>query len=225
VQQRTLDLRRVIAERERLEVALLESGERERRRIGHDLHDGLGQHLTGTALAGQVVVEKLQAKQLEEGADVKKLVEHIEEGIEMTRRLAKGLLLAEIPPAALLGALRDLAAEVSSEFPARCDFRHEGEVAIRDTAAATHLFHITREAVHNAVHHGRARHIAISLSAATPALTLTVRDDGSGLPPREQRKQGLGLSIMAHRAEIIGWSFHIAAEPGGGTVVTCRPTR
>lgn len=224
VRQRTAALQSVIAERERLEIAILEISERERRSIGHDLHDGLGQHLTGTALAGQVAVEKLQARHLpEEEADVRKLVDHIEEAIEKTRRLAKGLLLAEIQPDALMTALHELAADISGEFRVACEFRTEVEYRVGDRAAATHLFHIAKEAVHNAVRHGRARRITLRFMA-TPAglLVFTIADNGTGLPPAATRGRGLGLSIMAHRAEIIGWHLAVEAQAGGGTIVTCR---
>jgi len=223
VRQRTAALQEVIAERERLEKAVLEIGERERRSIGHDLHDGLGQHLTGTALAGQVIVEKLHAQQLPaDAADVRKLVEHIEEAIEKTRRLAKGLLLAEIQPQALVAALEEFAADVSDEFRIACEFHCEGDVRLRDRASATNLFHIAKEAVHNAIRHGRARRITISLSTRSRGHALTIVDDGTGLPPAQARGRGLGLSIMAHRAEIIGWQFSLGAPPGGGTIVTCQ---
>ncbi len=223
VRQRTAALSSVIAERERLEKAILEISERERRSIGHDLHDGLGQHLTGTALAGQVAVEQLHAKQLfAEEAEVRKLVGHIEEAIEKTRRLAKGLLLAEVQSDALNPALHELALDVSGEFRIACEFRPQGDLLLPDRASATHLFHIVKEAVHNAIRHGRARHITIALSAAPQsAATLSIADDGQGLPPPEMRGRGLGLNIMAHRADIIGWDFRVEARPRGGTLVTC----
>jgi signal transduction histidine kinase len=224
VRQRTAALQSVMAERERLEKALLEISERERRSIGHDLHDGLGQHLTGTALAGQVLEEKLEARHLvDEIGDVRKIGALIEEAIEKTRRLAKGLLLAEIQPKALLTAFQELAEDISSEFRARCEFRHEGEVQVADTATATHLFHITQEAVHNAIRHGKAKHILITWAAAANDPTLTITDNGTGLPSPAVRGKGLGLSIMAHRAEIIDWRFSIDRRPEGGTIVTCRP--
>lgn len=220
VRQRTLALRQVIAERERLEKALLEISERERRRIGHDLHDGLGQHLTGTALAGEVLADKLRSRGVPEESDVWKIVELIEEGIEKTRRLARGLLLAEIPRDGLVAALQDLAGDTSRQYGILCEFTGEAaEVRLADNDAATHLFRIAQEAIRNAIHHGRTKRVVIALVREN-GLELAVRDFGNGF--REPRGQGLGLSIMAHRAEIIGASFAIAAHPAGGTVVTCR---
>ena len=220
VRHRTVALTQVIAEREQLEKAILEISERERRSIGRDLHDDLGQHLTGTALAGQVLCDKLRAKNIEEETDAWKIVELIEEGIEKTRRLARGLLLAEIKANGLVAALQELAADVSNQFRVACEFVcAASEVRLVDNDLATHLFHIAQEAVSNAIRHGKAPRIVINLTTGN-GVELTVRDFGAGL--REPLGDGLGLRIMAHRAEIIGGHFTIAVQPEGGTLVTCR---
>jgi signal transduction histidine kinase len=219
VRRRTVALTELIAERERLENALLEISERERRNIGRELHDGLGQHLTGTALAGQVLADKLQARQVPEEADIRHIVELIEAGIEQTRQLARGLLLAEVPANGLPGALQDFAAAASAQFHVQCTYDGPAGLALADSSAATHLFRITQEAVRNGVRHGGAARIAITLQAGD-GIELRIRDHGRGLPAT--RGQGLGLRIMAHRAEIIGGRFDIAAQPAGGTLVTCR---
>lgn len=226
VHQRTTDLKEALAERDRLEKALLEIGERERRSIGHDLHDGLGQHLTGTALAGQVLGEKLRGRHLEEEErDLQRVVGLIEEGIDKTRRIAQGLLLAEIQPDALASALQELAGEVSLQSRISCSFAAEGAFEVVNQGVATHLFHIAKEAVHNALRHGRARHVAIRLGADSGVMTLEIRDDGVGLPAPEVRPRGLGLRIMAHRAEIIGWNFSIRSGQLDGTIVLCQSLR
>jgi signal transduction histidine kinase len=220
VRQRTDALTRLLAERERLEKAILEISERERRSIGQDLHDGLGQHLTGTALAGQVLADKLQVKGLEEQEDAWRIVGLVEEGIEKSRLLARGLLLAEIERDGLIAALQDFAADAEEQFKIRCNFTC-GRAIVRFTAndAATHLLRIAQEAVRNAVRHGKAKQVDIALEVAD-AVTLSIRDFGSGYVPHASH--GLGLSIMAHRAEIIGGTFAIAPHPTSGTLVTCR---
>src|SRR5882724_7637498 len=142
VRERTTALTEEMAERKRLEQAILEIAERERQSIGHDLHDGLGQHLTGTALAAEVLNEKLHAKHLpEEEADLAKIIELIEEGIEKTRRLAKGLLVAEVSPDSLVMALHELSRDVIRRPRVVCTFRSEGNIRIVPPGAATHLFH------------------------------------------------------------------------------------
>ena len=220
VRQRTAALTEMIAERERLEKAILDVSERERRSIGYDLHDGLGQHLTGTALAGEVLADKLRAKGAPEEADVSQIVNLIEEGIEKSRCLARGLLLSEIQRNGLVAALQELAADVAAQFGITCEFSSTApEIAFVDGDCATHLFRIAHEAARNAVRHGRTKRITISL-AVDESVRLAIRDFGIGL--HEPTARGLGLSIMAHRAEIIGGRFSIAPHASGGTLVTCE---
>lgn len=222
VRQRTVALTEEIAERERLEKALLEIGQRERRSVGHDLHDGLGQHLTGTSLVAQALRTRLLARQAEEAADMGKIVELIDQGIEQTRSLARGLLLAQIEPNGLVIALQELADSISRQFRVACEFDGDSAVDLAESGTATHIYRIAQEALRNAVRHGRARRLRVGLAGSDGTLTLTVRDDGIGLPPPESRGQGLGLRIMAHRAAIIGAIFTIEARPEGGTLASCR---
>ena len=223
VRQRTAALTGEIAERERLEKIVLEISERERRSIGHDLHDGLGQHLTGTAVTGHILAEKLAERGASEAPDARKLVSLVKTAIEQTRQLAKGLLLAEISPQGLPSALHELAAATAAQFRVACVFSCDERIALPEGGTATHLYRIAHEAVRNAARHGRARRIEVALAAAgVGAITLTVRDDGAGLPPAGARGEGLGLRIMAHRAQIIGATFAIESPAGGGTVMTCR---
>jgi signal transduction histidine kinase len=222
VRERTTALTAEIAERERLERAVIAIGERERCAIGRDLHDGLGQHLTGTALVAQAHRARLSAQQSDEVADARKIVALVEEAIDQTRKLAKGLLLVEIAREGLPEALRDLAAVTSRQFGVACTFHGDDAAAFGDSATTSHLYRIAQEAVRNAVRHGQAKCVEIELSHQDGAVVLTVKDNGVGLPPPSARTDGLGLQIMAHRAGLIGASFRIAAQPGGGTLVACR---
>jgi signal transduction histidine kinase len=225
VRLRTAALTREIAERERLEKAILDIGDRERRGIGRDLHDGLGQHLTGTALTGQILSEKLEARNAEEAADARQLVGLVNAAIEQTRHLAAGLLLEAIEPEGLLTSLQDLATSTTEQFRVPCVFRTDGSVTVTESATATHLFRIAQEAVRNAVRHGKPRRIDLALSGEDSGFALAVRDDGVGLPRTAAAGQGLGLRIMAHRAAIIGARFSIESPPAGGTTIVCRLPR
>jgi signal transduction histidine kinase len=222
VRQRTVALTEEIAERKRLEKVVLEISERERRTIGHDLHDGLSQHLTGTALVAQALGAKLAARSAGEAGEMGKIVGLIEQGIEQTRSLAKGLLLAEIERGGLATALQELAAATRAQHRVECEFGCAVAIELEESGTATHLYRIAQEATRNAVRHGRARRIAITLASEAGQLVLTVRDDGAGLPPVAARGQGLGLRIMAHRAALIGGTFAVAADSQGGTVAVCR---
>lgn len=221
VRQRTAALVQEITERERLEKIVLEIGERERRSIGHDLHDGLGQHLTGTALTGQLLAEKLEERAAPETADAKKMVSLVKIAIGQTRKMAKGLLLADIDADGLAGALQEFCASATEQFRVKCLFEGESRMPLRESGVASHLYRIAQESVRNSVRHGHASEVKVYLGGTKEKLELSIHDDGVGMPPPEKRGEGLGLRIMAHRAQIIGATFAIETKPGKGTVVLC----
>jgi signal transduction histidine kinase len=221
VRQRTVALTEEMSERERIERELLEISEREQRRIGHDLHDSLGQHLTGVALAGQVLEEKLSTRGLPEAADANKVVELVEEGITLSRKLAKGLHPIEMEADGLMLALEELAAISSELFKILCRFDCDSPVLIRDTATSGHLYRIAQEAISNAVKHGKARNVSVQLETLDDGIALRVKDDGTGLPAPLPKSAGMGLRIMAHRASIIGAIFEAKRDASGGTIVSC----
>jgi signal transduction histidine kinase len=221
VSERTAELRREIAERERLERELLEVGERERRRLGFDLHDGLCQHLTGTALAVQVLKEKLARRNIPEAAEAAKAVDLIEDGIALSRKLAKGLQPVEMHAGGLMHALQEFAASTSDLFKVPCRFECDAPILFNDISTADHLYHMAREATTNAIKHGRARHIVISLEPRDEGTVLKVADDGIGIPIPFPKKGGMGLTIMAQRAKLIGASLDIRPRTSGGTIMTC----
>jgi signal transduction histidine kinase len=224
VRERTAALQREIAERERLDREVAEVADRERRRLGRDLHDSLGQHLTGTALAAQVLREKLAARSSTEVVDADKVVRHIEEGIDLTRNLARGFFSPELAADGLAVALQGLAVNVSERFQVTCDFKGDEAVQMPDSTTATQLYHIAQEAVMNAVKHANAHKIDIELERKNGELILAVVDDGVGLPDELPRPPGLGLRLMAHGAALIGGKFAIKRNRIGGTTVTCKLT-
>jgi signal transduction histidine kinase len=221
VRQRTAALTQEMLERRRLEKELLEAGEREQRRIGHDLHDSLCQHLTGTALAGQVLGKKLEDRLLPEAAAANHLVELVEEGIKLTRTIARGLHPVEMQAENLTDNFQELAANASERFNVSCKFEYPQPVLLQDASTVTHLYRIAQEAITNAVRHGKARHVNICLDSADDETVLTVTDDGTGLPENAGNHQGMGLRIMAYRASMIGATFNIERLSMRGTRVTC----
>ncbi len=221
VQQRTAALTSEMAERQRLESELLEISEREQRRISHDLHDSLGQHLTGAALAGQVLEEKLSARRVAEAADARRIVDLLEDGIALSRNLAKGLDPIEISADGLMQALDDLAASTSEMFKMCCRFECDSPVLVRDAATSRHLYRITQEALTNAIKHGKAKNVIIRLEPLEDGLELEVRDDGAGLPMPLPSGSGMGMRIMAHRASMIGATFEARRNHSSGTTIAC----
>ena len=220
VAERAAALTQEIAERERLQRQLLVISEREQRRIGQDLHDGLCQHLAGSALAGQVLHEKLAKKGMGEASDAQRIVELIEEGVLLSRRSAKGLHPIELDAAGLMLALEEFAATTARLFNIACRFECDSPVLVYDAVAAEHMFRIVQEAVRNAINHGRAGNIVIKLETLDDGQELRIEDDGAGMPSLPSR-EGLGLRIMAHRAQMIGGHVRVGSRDGGGTVVCC----
>jgi signal transduction histidine kinase len=221
VRQRTIALTQEIQERARLEKELLEVSEREQRQIGHDLHDGLGQHLTATAFACQDLAEKLERSPAEASA-ANHLVKMIEESINLSRTFARGLVPVDVEAEGLMDGFRELADNVSRRFKINCEFECHHPVLMLDTAVSTHLYRIAQEAVTNAIKHGRAKKIVISLVGDPEAIYLKITDDGAGLPAKGNHGTGLGLRIMAHRANMIGADFKIESPAGAGARVTCK---
>ena len=222
VRDRAAALTREIAERERLQHLLLEASEQEQRRIGQDLHDGLGQHLAGTAIAGQVLREKLERRQLQEAHDAKRVVELIEEGVTLTRRSVKGLHPVALTAEGLMLALEEFAATTTRLFDVHCRFICESPVLIHSADTAEHLFRIAQKGTRNAIQHGGAQNITIELNTLEEGVELRVEDDGTGIPFVQPATGGIGLRIMEHRARLIGATFRITRRAGGGTAVICR---
>lgn len=222
VRDRAAALTREIAERERLQHLLLEASEQEQRRIGQDLHDGLGQHLAGTAIACQVLRQKLERRRLNESADAKKVVELIEEGVSLTRQSVKGLHPVELNAEGLMLALEEFAATTKRLFDVDCRFVCESPVLVHSAATSEHLFRIAQEATRNAIQHGGARTVVIELEALEEGFELRIEDNGTGIRSATPSTSGMGLRIMEHRARMIGASFACAPRAVGGTAVVCR---
>ena len=210
-----------ITERKRLEEAVLDISVREQRRIGQDLHDGLGQHLTGIAFMSKVQEQKLAEKGLPDAADAAKIVRLVSEAIEKTRELSRGLLPVLSESRGLMSALERWADEVEDLFGISCSFLCVEPVLIHDNSVATHLYHITQEAVNNAIKHGKARHVVIALAASGDRAALTISDNGSGIPKVPAGNKGMGLHIMNYRAKMIGGTLEITRGKPQGTAVTC----
>ena len=210
-----------ITERKHLEKTILEISAREQRRIGQDLHDGLGQHLTGIAFMSKVQEQKLVEKGLPEAGDAGKIVNLVNEAIHKTRELARGLLPVVSDAQGLMSALQQWAGEVEDLFAVSCRFQCFAPVLIHDDTVATHLYYVAREAVNNAIKHGHARQIVILLAAVEQQGALTIQDDGLGIGSVVPGNKGMGLHLMNYRARMVGGSLEVQRIPTGGTMVTC----
>ncbi|NBV85021.1 MAG: hypothetical protein EBS01_01870 [Verrucomicrobia bacterium] len=211
----TLALGRAVSNRERLERSLLDISEREQRRIGQDLHDGLCQQLTGISLMVSSLHRKMLPGTEHELTQISGL---INSSIEETRLVTRGLHPVPDEPGGLVVGLRELADGVHSSSRVNCEFSVLGVVQITDTAVSSNLYRIAQEAVRNAVKHSGAQNISILLQGLEQRLELKIEDDGGGLP-KEPFRKGLGLEIMKYRAASIGGQLSIARRVGAGTVV------
>jgi signal transduction histidine kinase len=222
VRERTKALRREIAERERLDREIATVADRERRRIGQELHDSVCQHLTGTALAAQSLRDKLESRSAFEVSEADKVINYIEQGIDLSRNLARGFFAPELDGEGLPFALQSLAENMSERFQIPCQFSGEETARVSDATVATQLYRIAQEAVMNAIKHAQPHSVRIRLRKANSIVTLRVDDDGIGLPARLPEPQGLGLRLMSHGAALLGAEFSVSRNPGGGTSVTCK---
>ena len=208
-------------EHRQLEKALLEISDREQRRIGQDLHDGLGQCLAGIELMSQVLEQKLATKKMNAHATLAAdIARHVREAISQTRLLARGLSPVVVDSEGLMSALRDLAASTTRMFRLRCEFVCKAPVWFNDHVAAVHLYRIAQEAVSNAIRHGKAKKVLIRLRRANGRIVLAVKDFGVGISMSPGRS-GMGLHIMQYRAGMIGGTLLVQSDPGGGTSVIC----
>ena len=215
-----------ISERRRLESELLEATEREQRRIGHDLHDGLGQQLTALEMKCFLLLEDLagnglQARREQLQTQAQQLSRALRECITTTRSLARGLAPVDLKADGLMGALKQLAHRAGVPSKIECRFVCRIPVTLDNSQTARHLYRIAQEAVSNALKHARPRRIFIKLSRAQGTLRLQIKDNGCGLSKRGKRNSGMGLEIMRHRAHVIGASLEIDSKPGRGFTVTC----
>lgn len=213
---------RDITERKQLEKTILEISAREQRRIGQDLHDGLGQHLTGIAFMSKVQEQKLMDKNLPEAGDATKIVTLVNQAIHKTRELARGLLPVVSDAEGLMSALDRWAGEVEDLFKVSCRFEFRAPVLIHDDTVATHLYYIAQEAVNNALKHGHAREIVIRLTAVGNQGELTIQDDGCGIGVAVPGNKGVGLHLMNYRARMAGGTLEVQHVATGGTMVTCQ---
>jgi signal transduction histidine kinase len=212
------------SERKRLEKDILEISDREQQRIGQDLHDDLCQHLAGIGLMSEVLEQKLAGKAdaEAEAADARRIAEHVQGAIEQTRMLARGLSPIEADTADLMTALAELAANTTQIFRIRCAFRAEHPVVVGDVAFTTHLYRIAQEAISNAIRHGGATEVNISLDTDATDAMLSIADNGTGFKEPANNHQGMGMRIMKYRAGMIGGILEVYSTDGNGTVVSCR---
>ena len=214
------DLRSALAERQRLQFEMNQISEERQRRIGQELHDGLGQQLTGIALLVTSLQGTLDAKSAPETPAVRHIGDLLGEAMSMIRSLSRGLYPVALETGGLSSALHHLAEHARSFSGIQCTIRCTADVNAIDRTTALNLYRIAQEAVSNALRHSKARRIDIELSASGEQYALSIADDGTGFHDRNPKAtQTLGLRSMRCRTDLIGAAIEIRDDPAGGTSV------
>jgi signal transduction histidine kinase len=214
-------LRNVLEERKRLENELLEIAENERRRIGFDLHDDLGQKLTGTLLIARALEQRLTREGHKEKEDVRRICELIEQSVHHTHNLAHHFSSIDANGGDLAEVMNGLAATVEKMFSIPCECTLKGEIPALPEDTSAQFYKIAQEAVSNAIKHGKATCVWISVTASPQKLVFTIKNDGIPFSPPLNPKARMGLRTMNYRANTIGATFEIKPNQKNGTIVTC----
>jgi signal transduction histidine kinase len=204
---------------------LAETAARERGRFGRELHDGLGQELTGLGYLATLLHKQLHVSGDPRADMAKQLARGIQSAIDSARQIARGVAPVGPEPGGLVAALERLVASSHAYFGTPCCFRCRGPVEVEDATVAGELFRIAQEAVTNAARHAGAKHIEVELAREADAVSLVVRDDGVGLPNDLSQSAGMGLRIMRYRAGLIGADLDVRSSDGGGTEIACTVPR
>jgi signal transduction histidine kinase len=207
--------------RKLMERQVAEISDREQSRIGQDLHDTLCQHLVSIAFASELLRDKLERARVPEAAKAEAITEMLNEGISQARHLARGLYPVRLELEGLASAFEELAETTQVRNSVSCKFSCEEQILIYDTVAANNLYRIAQEAINNALKHGHCKSISLGLGAVDDEVSLTIKDDGVGLPDQMDQRAGMGLHIMNYRAKMIGASLDVRPGVGGGTMVVC----
>lgn len=208
-------------DRKHLESEILEISEREQRRIGQDLHDGLSQRLRGIAYLSHVLAEELVQESLPAAKDARRITQLLGKAILEAHGLARGLFPISVEADGLMTALKELASNIKGIYKISCRLVCPKSVFNVDSSTAINLFRIAQEAVQNAIKHGKATRVVIRLTQKGDGVELVVKDNGRGLPRHFEKRQGMGLKIMDYRASMIGAELRVQRGNGGGTLLTC----
>jgi PAS domain S-box-containing protein len=214
-----------VTERRAFGQALMDAIGGEQRRIAEEMHDGLGQELTGLALSVRALANRAQKERDVISVELDQLALLATSCIQDAHRIVQGLSPLTNAEGNLEAALEGLAKR-SSLSGIRVRFRGRHDLPPLDLKARNHLYRIAQEAVQNALKHSAAKSIEIELSAHPGTVTLTVADDGQGLTADADAGTGLGMRTMRFRASAIGGKLAIRRGVSGGNAVVCSvPTK
>ena len=204
-----------------LEGEIISISERERQRIGRDLHDGLCQYLAAISFTADWLRRDLHDESHPRTGTAGEIMDLLQDAITRAREMARGLSPVDRDEGGLEAALEELAASTARLTGVACSFLCDEPTLVRDNVLAVHLFRIAQEAINNALRHGRAKTVIIALEASHGELVLRVSDDGTGFDPTRRDRGGMGLNIMRYRTDAVGGTLEIYSNVPTGTVVAC----
>jgi len=213
---------RDLSEQKALERQIADISTEEQERIGQEIHDGLGQQLTGLSMVATSIKRSLASRNQPEAEQLDQLITQLQLSIKEARALAHGLAPVPINPEGLTDALTMLARDVKSTIGIDCSFETHDAIKVKDRTDAVQIYRIAQEAVNNAVKHANATKITIYLGSTDGTFELSISDNGCGFEPDQSTSDSLGIRIMRYRAGIIGCNLAVISTVGKGTVVRCR---
>lgn len=210
-----------MTERNRLQQEVLRVVEQEQARVGHDLHDGVGQTMTGIVSLLEALEADLDGEPRQQAQRIHEL---LRQSVSEVRRMSHGLSPTSVKYRGLVGALQLLAETVRTNFRTPCQCDVDAGIAIQNNDIEAHLFRIAQEAVNNALRHGKPSEVKLSLQHVSQTeCELRIEDDGAGLKKTKGgQHNGIGVRVMDYRANLIGARLTIKAKPRRGVIVTCR---
>ncbi|MEI7908971.1 MAG: PAS domain-containing sensor histidine kinase [Verrucomicrobiota bacterium] len=212
---------RDVTRQKRLEREIIDTMDRERERMARELHDGLCQNLAGIAALSASLARRLDPLAAAHAESAREIGKLLGQTMRQARDLARGLDPLHLEVVGLATALADFCTNTGALFEIVCTFEHKKGPPPMDAQREIHLYRIAQEAVNNAITHGRARHISVSLACRNGLGSLAIQDDGIGIPEPSECPQGSGLHTMAYRSRLLGAELTLQRRQPQGTVVTC----
>ncbi len=208
-------------ERTRMQREILKISEQEQARIGHNLHDGVGQTMTGLSTLIESLESELSGAQR---ASATRIREIMQDALHEVRRMSHGLSPASVKNRGLSGALQLLADTLRFDHRTGCICEVDSTIKIEDTEKETHIFRIAQEASNNAIRHGHPKKVTISLQRLGPdECVLMIENDGFAIVKKKGKpSEGIGMQVMNYRANLIGGTLTITSSPRSGVCVSCR---
>jgi len=208
-----------ISEQQQLQREIMEVPVREQRRIGQELHDGIGQQLTGLGMLATSLLNK--ASKPEHGL-ASQLANGLQEALSQVRALSRGLVPIEIDAAGFTTALRNLTEEIQRQSHIPVEFEIINDIKFANNDMVIHLYRIAQEALNNAIKHANCKRLYVSIEIQDEDGLLEVYDNGRGIPEDINNEEGLGLNIMKYRSSLFDGQITVYPVETGGTRVCCQ---